>query len=376
MVTLIFTGLAGVMFGIALMRVLRRAAASPVASPAPEATASEGSEETQPSESKTLSARIAGTSLTQKILAGAGVVTLMTVGVVLTRQGAGTSEISSNMSASTASAAPDAAAKLDDVDTMIAKLEARLKDNPDDGEGFRMLGWSLTNTGKPDLALSAYRRALKLIPERADVQAGYGEALVLAAKDMVTPEAKSAFDRAIVIDPKEPRARFFQSLYKAQNGQERVALDEWIALANNQPADLPWQADVRQRIDALAAKLKVDISGRLQNANVASAIAAPLAGASANAGGPNAALMQAASALPPAQREAMISDMVEGLAKKLKANPSDIEGWGKLLRSRMVMGDAAKAAVDLKSAKAALASNPGGLAQINAIAKELSIPQS
>ena len=255
------------------------------------------------------------------------------------------------------------AAKLDDVDTMISRLEARLKQNPNDGEGFRMLGWSFQNTGRPAEAVLAYANAVKLLPKRADVQAGYGEALVSVAGDKVTAEAKSHFDEALRLDPKEPRARFFASLYKAQNGNERAALDEWVALSNSATPDQPWQADIRQRIAKLAAKLGVDVSARLTSAaNPATA-----------SDDPTAAQMAAARALPVDQQQSMIDGMVNGLAAKLQSNPDDIDGWLKLLRSRVVLKDTGRAKNDLAMARKTFAKQPAKLSRVNALATELGL---
>lgn len=249
------------------------------------------------------------------------------------------------------------AGQLDDVDTMIARLEARLQQNPNDGEGFRMLGWSYQNTGRPDKAAPVYEKAVSLLPDRSDVRVGYGEALVAVAGDVVTPEARDQFRKALEIDRADPRAKFFIALHKAQHGAEQAALDEWIALANGPAQGLPWQADLRQRIGKLAAKLGVDISGRL---------AAPAAGSASE---PMASSPSPLTTGATDQR-AMINGMVEGLAARLAANPDNAEGWGRLIRSRIVQGDRAKAKSDLAAARKAFAGKPEGLAKINAIATE------
>jgi cytochrome c-type biogenesis protein CcmH/NrfG len=68
------------------------------------------------------------------------------------------------------------APNLPDVDTMIAKLAARLKSRPDDVDGWRMLGWSYRHTGKLALAVVAYERAAGLAPGRADLVEALKEA--------------------------------------------------------------------------------------------------------------------------------------------------------------------------------------------------------
>jgi cytochrome c-type biogenesis protein CcmH len=263
------------------------------------------------------------------------------------------------------------AGALDDVNTMISKLAERLKTDTTDGEGFRMLGWSYVNTGRPADAVTAYINAVKLLPGRADVHAGYGEALVAVAKDVVTPEAKVQFDEAIKLDRTEPRARFFLALHKAQNGQEHEALEEWIALSNSASAELPWQADLQQRANKLASKLGVNISGKFKQA--ASVPAVSKAAGPFMSTGPDAAELAAAEKLPAAQQQSMIDGMVEGLAAKMKSNPDDVDGWVKLIRSRVVLKDSTKAKDDLGMARKAFAKKPEKLAQINALAAELGL---
>jgi cytochrome c-type biogenesis protein CcmH len=58
---------------------------------------------------------------------------------------------------------------LPDVDTMIAKLVARLEKDPNDVKGWKMLGWSYLNTGRADDALTAYQTALKIQPADPEI---------------------------------------------------------------------------------------------------------------------------------------------------------------------------------------------------------------
>ncbi len=361
LIPMILTGLAGLALGIAIMRLVQ--ARGQDASSA--ATSSEVEQATEPAavpkEPK------AGIISPRLAFAGAGVLVLAAGGIYAYRSLEGPAETPLALPAGAAAVGqPDA--KLDDVDTMISRLEARLQKNPNDGEGFRMLGWSFQSTGKPAEAALAYAKAVKLLPARADVQAGYAEALVSVAGDTVTPEAKGHIDTALRLDPKEPRARFLASLYKAQNGQERAALDEWIALSNSASADVPWQVDLRQRIEKLAAKLGVNVAGRLVSAPSAS-----LTPGMAPLSGPNPAQVAAASSLPLTDQQSMIDGMVNGLAAKLKANPNDAEGWLKLIRSRVVLKDMPQAKADLATARKTFASQPAKLAQVNALASELGL---
>lgn len=359
MLQYLLTCLAGIALGVVGMRVWQSSRAAPAEqytgnSPAEPAVSAS---ETQP----------AAPAPTRKLLIGAGALLALAIAVFALRSGDNTESTPAGPMA--ASGGTDATGKaVGDVDSMITRLADRLAKEPNDGEGFRMLGWSYVMTGHPDKAIEPYKRALVLLPGKAIVHAGYGEAMVGAAGGTVSAEAKATFDKAVALDPAEPRARYFLALWQAQHGQEKEALDKWIAIANQGPADASWQGDVRRKISETAAKLGVDVSARLKVAAQVGAIAA------APAVDPGA--MQAASALPPADRQAMIDGMVEGLAAKLKTNPKDADGWVRLLRSRMVLKQDEQAAKDLASARAALTGNAAALAMVNAAAAEFGVPGS
>lgn len=351
MLQYVLTGLAGVALGVAVVRMMHSHGHD-----------NANIDQDQTSGQSSRFAFLGGIGPGRKLLIGAGLLLAAGAGLLVLR--GKEPAISAPLDLTTP--AGKNAAQLDDVQTMIDRLAERLKNNPNDGEGFRMLGWSYVMTGKPELAIDPYKQAVRLLPGNPLVLSGYGEALVGVAGGKVTNEAKGLFDNALKLDPSEPRALHFKALWLAQNGQEKQALDQWIALANSGPTDAPWQEDVRRRIAETAKKLKIDVSGRLK-------------AASADASSPDMpaidpAAMQAAQAMPDGDRQAMIDGMVSGLAAKLQKNPKDPEGWAKLLRSRMVLEQADFAARDLTAARKALAGDPTGLAKVNSIARELRVP--
>ncbi len=374
----LLTAIAGAAIAVVVMRLMQQSATAPnSAPPSPTAGLTGADDAAITNDDDSVVPRPLGFldrfDRTQLIMGAAGIVMLVATAIFLLRPDKGASAADMLVAPGTPAVAANAQDNLGDVDSMIEKLAKRLQTDTNDGEGFRMLGWSYVNTNRPALAVPAYKRAAELLPGRADVHAGYGEALVADAKDTVTPQAKAQFDEAIRIDGKEPRARFFLSLYKAQNGKEREALDEWIALSNGAAADTPWQADLRQRAEKLATKLGVDISGRFK-----AAVAAPPVPADANPApfiskGPDATAVAAAENMSEGDRQSMIDGMVEGLATKLRSNPDNLDGWVKLIRSRVVLKQKDKAKVDVSTARKVFAGQADKLGQINAVAAELGL---
>lgn len=259
-----------------------------------------------------------------------------------------------------------------DVNSAIAELEAKLKDNPNDAQGWQMLGWALMQTQKFAEAAQAYARATQIDPKKADYWSSLGEARVLAGPGDVPADAKSAFDKAVALDPKDPRARYFIAVAQDIAGDHKGAIDGWLALLADTPAGAPWEADVRRLIADVGAKEKIEVASRL----AAIRPAPPTGGAAvATAGipGPTREQMQAGAQLPKGQQEAMIMGMVDGLEAKLKANPKNESGWIMLMRSRVQLGEESKSAAALKNAREAYADDSAALKRLNEAAAELGI---
>ena len=83
--------------------------------------------------------------------------------------------------------------------------------------------------------------------------------------------------------------------------------------------------------------------------------------------------MAAAKDMNAADRNAMIRGMVERLAGRLKQNGDDVEGWLRLIRAYMVMGDRDKAASSVNDARQAVAGDAGRLRQLNDGLKSLGL---
>jgi cytochrome c-type biogenesis protein CcmH len=258
-----------------------------------------------------------------------------------------------------------------DVSTMIAQLESKLRTDPNDPEGWRMLGWSYSAVGRSGDAAEAYRRAAVLNPKNADYPSAEGDALVGAAQGQVTPTALAAFQAALKIDPNDPRARYYMALYEDQQGKHDQAMADWIALIKSAPPGAEWVKQVRDFVERIARDRHIDIADKLPPA---AAPTAPAVDQQAAQPGPTPDQVQAASQMPAGDREAMIHQMVDKLAGDLKTNPHDADGWMRLMRARMVLGETDKAAAAYHDAKVAFANSPGDLDALQKAAQSLGIP--
>ncbi len=265
------------------------------------------------------------------------------------------------------------------VDEVIAGLEARLQDNPDDAEGWRMLGWSYFETGRFAESATAMRRAIQLAPGNSEYHSMLGEALVMASKDeAISQDARAAFKRAVEIDPKDARARYFLAAAKDIDGKHAEAIEDWFGLLAETPADAPYAKDIRDVIRNVGKERGIEVEKRL-----ASAKFAPASGgfrtdgaqaATAGIPGPSPDQMAAAAALPQGQQDMMVAQMVDGLADRLKREPGDTDGWIMLLRSRMQLGETGKAQTALRDATAALKNKAADQRRVREAAAALGVP--
>jgi cytochrome c-type biogenesis protein CcmH len=228
---------------------------------------------------------------------------------------------------------------------MISQLEAKLKQTPNDAEGWHMLGWSYLQTSRYTDAATAYGRAAALDPKPQYLSA-QAEALVQAADGQVTPDARRLFHKAAAANPADARARYYLALDKDQKGDHRGAVADWIALLKSAPADAPWAGEVRAVVLKVAAERGLNVVGQLPPAPPASAAADVSPPPASAPGEPTPDQMASASQMPAGDQQVMIHKMVDGLATRLKANPRDPDGWLRLMRARMVLNqpDAASAA--------------------------------
>jgi cytochrome c-type biogenesis protein CcmH len=259
-----------------------------------------------------------------------------------------------------------------EVASMIGQLEARMKQAPNDAEGWRMLGWSYLQVGRNADAATAYGRAVALDPRNGEYLSAQGEATVLAAQGQVTPAAEGIFKKAASLDAGDPRARYYLAIAKDQKGDATGAMDDWIALLKSAPPDAPWAPEVRSFVEKVARERHVDLSGRLPPAPpvVASADAGP----PSSAPGPTSDQVAAAGQMSTEGRQAMIEGMVAKQAAALKADPHDLEGWQRLIRARMVLGQAQAAAQTYRDAAKAFAGSPADQAALRQTAAGLGVP--
>lgn len=248
----------------------------------------------------------------------------------------------------------------------LGKLEQAARDNPQEPAPWRALAAARFDMGHFADAVTAYEKAAALAPGDAAIWSALGEARVMASRsDPLPAAAADDFAKAAVLDPKDPRARYFLAVKKDLGGDHAGAIAAWLALLADTPAGAPWEADLRRTIEQVGKIHKIDVASRLASVKQPAAPARqtpPIMPVAARAiPGPTAADLKAAGSIPPSQQRQMAEGMVTRLEGKLKTNPGNVDGWIMLMRSRVTLGQPDKARQALKDA---IAANPGQAGRI------------
>ncbi len=131
-----------------------------------------------------------------------------------------------------------AAPAADSPQSMVARLARQLEENPNNLEGWLMLGRSYAVLQELPLALRAFERAERLSGGR-NVEALLGEAEVLALEDPAELEGRAGrlIDRALALEPDSGKVLFFAATVAARRGQLPLARERFARILAMHPPD-------------------------------------------------------------------------------------------------------------------------------------------
>lgn len=122
----------------------------------------------------------------------------------------------------------------------VASLEAKLKQNPDNLDGWIMLGRSYTAMSRYPRAADAYQQAYDLSKgQNVEAIIGLGEALALTDEASLTGRAGKLFDSALAMAPNHPKALWYGGVAALRSGDLRLGRDRLqMLMAQNPPEEI------------------------------------------------------------------------------------------------------------------------------------------
>lgn len=146
-------------------------------------------------------------------------------------------------------------AQTEQMDSLLGQLEERLKENPQDINGWLLLGRSHAAMGRYPQAVNAYQHAFDLSKgENLEAIIGLGEAMFLSDQNSLAGKAGELFEAALAKAPNHPKALWYGSVAALQAGDLRLGRDRLQGLlAQNPPPEL--QTILQRQIDDLNDQL-------------------------------------------------------------------------------------------------------------------------
>jgi cytochrome c-type biogenesis protein CcmH len=132
------------------------------------------------------------------------------------------------------STAPAEASSAVALDQAVATLEDRLSREPDDVDGWLLLGRTYFELQDISKARSAFARALALDPS-AEAKLGIAEADIMMDRSALAGDAGRLVEEVLLLEPRNPKALFYGGLVASVRGDFSVVRQRWETLLTLSP---------------------------------------------------------------------------------------------------------------------------------------------
>jgi cytochrome c-type biogenesis protein CcmH len=164
------------------------------------------------------------------------------------------------------------------IEEMVERLAERLQQEPDNLEGWVMLGRSYFILKRYSEAAQAYANVMALAEEETpDLLADYAEALALAHGNTMAGAPARLLERALAIDPAHPKSLWYGGLAANEVKDYPVAVERWESLMAQLPAD----SDNARQLQQHLARARANLGGEAVAGEAASATPAVATGSTA-----------------------------------------------------------------------------------------------
>ena len=143
-----------------------------------------------------------------------------------------------------------------EIEGRVAKLAERLKENPNDTQGWLMLARSLRSFNRYREASEAYAQAAALAGNDADVWADYAETLALANDSNLQGQPLELVKRALQLNPSHQKALWLAGNAAVQAEDFRRAVSYWEQLLKLLPEGSEAAQSVAASIEDARARMK------------------------------------------------------------------------------------------------------------------------
>lgn len=186
---------------------------------------------------------------------------------------------------------------VEQLEGMVARLEVRLREQPEDGEGWALLARSNLVLQRFPEAVKAYARATALVKDNASLYADYADALAMTQERRLQGEPERLIAQALKIDPDHVKALALAGTVAFEKRDFKGAVGYWEHILKLAPPDSEMAASIRESIADARAALG---GGAEKQAGASGPAAAPAPAARAPAAAPAGASIMGTVRLAPA----------------------------------------------------------------------------
>ncbi|NVJ98388.1 MAG: c-type cytochrome biogenesis protein CcmI [Alphaproteobacteria bacterium] len=193
----------------------------------------------------------------------------------------------------------------------ISKVQAHLRDNPEDLQGLEVLAKSARAVRDFSVAANAFAELARLQPDDLSWRVQQFEAMMSMASGQITPAARLVLGQVLGKAPGHPAGQYYAGLARLQDGDTEGAKAIWLALADRSAPNAPWMSVLNNQLARLGVRPPALSDDQ----------------------------MAAVNDMSEEDRSAFIASMMERLANRLAMAPDDPEGWIMLARSHLSLGN-------------------------------------
>jgi cytochrome c-type biogenesis protein CcmH len=167
----------------------------------------------------------------------------------------------------------DAHSSSDGLAVMVERLQKKMEQNPNDGVGWGMLARSYMAMGRHADAVPNYEKAVKLIPDDAQLLADYADALGVLHGRKLEGKPEVLIQQALKIDPRNVKALMLAGTVAFNRKNYARAAQDWEQARANLPADT--DPEMMQQLMAAIAEAQGQLGGGLETVPAYAEPAAP-----------------------------------------------------------------------------------------------------
>ncbi len=159
----------------------------------------------------------------------------------------------------------------EEIERMVNGLEARLRANASDVDGWLLLGRSYFQLERFFKAADAFQQAYTLTQGRnVDAIIGLGESLAFADQSLLLTRSADLFEQAYTISPDHPKVLWYSGLVAYQGGKRALARERWARLVALDPPP-----EVKQILQSKVEEIEAELAGGLPPAATAASGGTP-----------------------------------------------------------------------------------------------------